>query len=183
MTVYKIITFIIGPITPTLITAIFFCLGASGARLVQQGFKKEVLSKIFKRILSYFFFLMIANRLDSMGVNTLFGWQGTTQLLVAVWIAVTEVREIITIIKQFGEIELPPIMEDRLNQMEQGKVNPNSGYIDQHSLDEQIKYLMENMEKLKQLSQLQNQVNNYTDNTSVNCNNQNTTGPNSNPTI
>ncbi len=146
------ICFLIGPMSPTLTTAMCFCLASCIARIVQQGVSRDTLGKISKRILSYFIFLLVANRMDAMGLSLLFGWQGTTQLLVAAWIAVTEVKNIFLLVKQFGEVEAPAIISERLNQM-----NPGMGYVDSQSLDEQIQNLKASMDKLKELAQLQTQ--------------------------
>ncbi|MDD3364966.1 MAG: hypothetical protein PHZ03_08305 [Syntrophomonas sp.] len=156
-TIKDTICFLIGPMSPTLTTAMCFCLASCIARIVQQGFSWDTLEKISKRILSYFIFLLVANRMDAMGLSMLLGWQGTTQLLVAAWIAVTEVKNIFILVKQFGEVETPTIISERLNQMQVGQIIPSMGCVDSQSLDEQIKNLKANMDKLKELAQLQTQ--------------------------
>ena len=150
-TLRETIHFLIGPISPTLTTAMCFCLASCITRVVQQGFLGITLIKICKRILSYLMFLLIANRMDAMGLNMLLGWQGTTQLLVAAWIAITEVKNIFLAVKQFGEVDPPAIISERFSAVQIGL----AGHVDSHNLDEQIRNLKENMDKLKELVQLQ----------------------------
>lgn len=165
-TLNNTVSFLIGPMSPTLTTAICFCLASSVARIVQQGLFWNTLAKIGKRILSYFIFLLVANRMDVMGLNLLLGWQGNTQLLVAAWIAINELKNIFILVKQFGEIEPPAIISERMNQIEMGHINQPACYVDSESLDEQIKLLKANMDQLKALAQFQIQnaaaVNNAT---------------------
>ncbi|MDD3308078.1 MAG: hypothetical protein PHO29_13410, partial [Acetobacterium sp.] len=152
------VSFLIGPMSPTLTTAVCFCLASSVARIVQQGLIWDTLTKISKRILSYFIFLLVANRMDAMGLNMLLGWQGNTQLLVAAWIAINELKNIFLLVKQFGEIEPPAIITERMDHLQMGQINKSAGYVDSESLDEQIKLLKANMDQLKALAQLQIQT-------------------------
>ncbi|MEN6350628.1 MAG: hypothetical protein ABFD08_14680 [Syntrophomonas sp.] len=156
-TIKETIFFLIGPMSPTLTTAVCFCLASCIARIVQQGFSGDTLSKISKRILSYFFFLLVANRMDAMELNLLLGWQGNTQILVAAWIAVTEAKNIFLLVKQFGEVEPPAIITERLNHAQFGQNSPQMSYVDSQNLDEQIRTLKANMDQLKEWAQLRTQ--------------------------
>jgi len=153
------IKFLIGPMSPTLTTAACFFGAACLANIIQDGVNKQIALKLFKKLFSYLIYLMVANRIDAMGLSLLFGWHGSTQLLVAAWIAVMEIKEIFAKVKVFGEIDIPPIIDQRLGQMQNGQVNPGYGYVDSNVLDEQIKNLKQNMEKMKELNKLQNEAN------------------------
>ena len=166
-TLNNTVVFLIGPMSSTLTTAICFCLASSIARIVQQGLHRDTLVSISKRILSYFIFLLVANRMDAMGLNLLLGWKGNTQLLVAAWIAINELKNIFLLVKQFGEIEPPAIFSERLNQIQLGQISQPMSYVDSKSLDEQIKLLKANMDQLKTWAQLQTQNNAENNNATI----------------
>lgn len=158
MNVHEVILFIIGPNSQTLCTAaVFFGLG-SVFKIKKEGLNRLSIDQVIKNGMSYLAYLIIANRLDAMGVNNLFGFQGSSQLLVAVWIAIRELRVIMGDIRAIGGVEPPPIMSDRMDQMERGQVNPNSGYVDPQGLDEEILSLKNNLEKLKEVARLKSQI-------------------------
>jgi len=144
--------------TSCLTTAISFFLISSVIRLVQQGLNKKTFAIILKRGITYLAYLAVAARLDTMGINNLLGWTGSSQFLVAIWVAAIEIKDIFKYVRTLSDIGGPPIMDGRLEQMEQGQVNPKTGYIDPISIDEQIIGLKDNLDKLHKVAELKNQI-------------------------
>lgn len=139
--------------------------------------KKQVLKDFFKRLLAYIAFVVIGARLDSLMVDSLFGWEGSTQMLVCLYIAGREIRIILDYIRQQG-IDVPLILEQRAGQMErtetqaQGEVgvmgfreqmygihNMPTASTDPAEIDAKIMHLknqIESMEVLRKVNEGQN---------------------------
>lgn len=78
--------------------------------------KKVILKDFLKRLLAYASFVIIATRIDSLAMNELFGWEGSTQFLVCLYIISREIKLILDYIRSQG-IEIPFILETRVGQI------------------------------------------------------------------
>lgn len=83
--------------------------------------KAAILRGNLEKLLAYTAFLIIANRIDAMAIGHLFGWEGSTQLLVCIFLFAREVRLILDYIQGRG-IQIPFILDTRLTQMEKGEL-------------------------------------------------------------
>lgn len=92
----------------------------------RRGLKVEVI-EVLKKLLAYLAFLVIANRLDVLVVDSLFGWHGSSQMLVCLYIIGREVKFILTQVGLLG-VAPPPILERRINDLIHGQTNPGYGY-------------------------------------------------------
>lgn len=89
--------------------------------------KMVILKESFKRLLAYLAFIIIATRIDSLAIDELFGWEGSTQFLVCLYILAREIRVILDFIRQQG-INVPTILDDRINHVANlGKDNEGVG--------------------------------------------------------
>lgn len=82
--------------------------------------KKTLLHDILKRLLAYMAFIIIATRVDALAVDALFGWEGSTQFLVCLYIVAREIRVILDYIRAQG-IDIPLILDSRIGQMERSE--------------------------------------------------------------
>lgn len=78
--------------------------------------KKDILKDFLKRLLAYAAFIIIATRIDSLAMDDLFGWNGSTQFLVCLYILSREIKLILNYIRGQG-IEIPFILETRVGNM------------------------------------------------------------------
>lgn len=120
----KALLFLFGPPHNVLYSAAAFV----GVNLVLDFFRKyeppkkfkQIMHEFLKRLLAYMAFLIIANRVDALGVGMMFGWEGSTQLPVSLYIMAREIRVIFTFIREQG-IDIPGVLEQRTGQMERNE--------------------------------------------------------------
>lgn len=83
--------------------------------------KKVIFKEIIKRTLAYFSFVIIAVRIDELGIADLLDWTGSTQYIVCLYIAAREIRFILDYIRQQG-ITIPGVLDARVGNI-QDKTN------------------------------------------------------------
>jgi hypothetical protein len=79
---------------------------------------KQIIHEFVKRLLAYMAFLIIAARVDALELAAIFGWEGSSQYLVSLWVAAREIKVIFDYIRQQG-IEIPGVLEARVGQFGQ----------------------------------------------------------------
>lgn len=124
--------------------------------------KKEIFRDFLKRLLAYIAFIVIGTRVDGLAVDALFGWEGSTQFLVCLYIVAREIRVILDYIRQQG-IDIPLILDNRIGQMErsetQGGFAPMSmtqADVDPAQIDVKIQNLKAQIDALKKANEEQN---------------------------
>lgn len=154
----NILEFTIGPINSALWTVVGAMVFNAVGRLLSKEHPLIVLDNLAKRIFAYMVFIIIGNRIDAMGIDDLFGWAGSTQYLVILGLAAKEIMEILTTIQERWNIQVPFILNKRLDQVQRGDTMPDSNYIDSDALERRIESLKRNMEKLKELNKLEKEA-------------------------
>lgn len=86
----------------------------------RRGLKVES-AELGKKVLAYLAFLVIANRLDGLVINNLFGWYGSSQMITAIYIIGREIKIILKHVELLG-VEPPPILERRVDDMINGQI-------------------------------------------------------------
>lgn len=97
----------------------------------------------------YLAFIILANIIDRLAIDNLFGWTGSTQFMVCLFIVAREIRKIYSwLTERFGFTI--PILDSRLSQMEQGETNPNMLWQDPSmDLDRRIEHLRNELDVLE----------------------------------
>lgn len=146
-----VVTFLFGQLTNAFWTMIAFV----GGNVVLGRFRKErlpwreYLSGEFKKLIIYLVFVMIANRIDELAVGPLYGWNGSTQLLVSLGLIAKELKTAFELFDELG-VEVPFVLQKRTDQMYNGD-NPNgSMHIDPHTIDAKINELQQKLDRLKE---------------------------------
>lgn len=88
---------------------------------IYEEYKKDKLAKEFIeknvfQFLGYGVFLIIATRMDALAVDAVFGWEGSTQFLVCIYIIGKKIKEILFYMQSKG-LEIPGVLAKRIEQM------------------------------------------------------------------
>jgi phage-related holin len=126
--------------------------------------KKDIFRSAVEKILAYMAFLILATRVDAMAVNALFGWEGSSQFLVCIYIVAREMRVILEYIRGRG-IEIPGFLDARIGQLERyGSNTPEppattpvaksaQGEESELTLDEKIEKLKQQIAEIERVRQ------------------------------
>jgi len=82
----------------------------------KDNLRKEFIEKNVFQFLGYGVFLIIATRMDALAVDAVFGWEGSTQFLVCIYIIGRKIKEILFYMQSKG-IEIPGVLAKRIEQM------------------------------------------------------------------
>ena len=158
-----IITFLLGDIDRFLLTALAL-VGANFAisMILHKTSRKELVIYHFKKLLAYLLLVMVAVRLDELVINMVFDWKGSSHLLMCLYIIARELRPVLDGIGKLG-VPVPKFLDTRIRDMEEGNAKPRYDYGDPKMIDERIRYLQENMERIRELKRLEHEMNNFTD--------------------
>jgi len=122
---------------------------------------KQILHEFLKRLLAYMAFIVIAARIDAHDVSAMFGWEGSTQLPVCLYIMAREIRVIFSFIREQG-IDVPITLDNRVEQMKRSEPENNdfytksmNSYVEAEDIDRKIqgiKLQLSEVEKLRNTS-------------------------------
>lgn len=161
MNLKSVVTFVLGNIFEPPLASAMATLGivlaiAMVYEVAALPDRKGSLVANLKKQTAYLIFVILAHRLDELAVDRMFGWQGSTQQLVCLALAVREGLPVLRKIGQWAGVVPPDVLTSRLSQMEGSQVS--AGYIDGRDLDLKIQNLKENMAKLKEYQQLKREA-------------------------
>lgn len=124
---------------------------------------KELLHEFLKRLLAYMAFIIIAARVDALGVDALYGWEGSAQFLVCLYVMAREIRVILNYIQQQG-IAIPGILDSRIGQMERDEPENNNDFytmsmsaqVDPEDIDRKIQGIKSQLSEVERLRNTRN---------------------------
>lgn len=143
----SILHFVVGPVHKVLNTLILVTVLNTGIDLfLKKGFKASV-KNLGERLFAYTILIIVANRIDDLLVNDLFGWQGSTQFLVCLALVSRELKVITTYIYERFGIRTA-ILDRRLDDMAESRLDPSYRPPDNPTLDHQIERVQKDIEHL-----------------------------------
>lgn len=145
----KIMHFVIGKPHQTMgVAYLLVVLNIAVSYFRTKAFKtsfRDGMEKMF----AYTCFIIMANVLDMLAIDNLFGWEGSTQYMVCIYIVAREIRMISNYLTERYGISIP-ILDNRLSQMEQGQTNANYMWQDPSvDLDSRISRLRNELDALE----------------------------------
>ena len=121
---YTIFVFLFGMPSQAMYTAATFTFLSIFLQMYDKFTKKQLDTDYIKSAIGIFLgygaFLIIATRIDALAVDKVFGWQGSTQFLVCIYIIGRKAKEILIYIQSKG-IPIPGVLAKRIEQMDDEK--------------------------------------------------------------
>lgn len=103
--------------------------------------KRQILKESLERYIAYAVFLVIAVRIDSLAIDSMMGWEGSSQSLVLLYIIGTQIQKVLQYFRSKG-IEVPGFLAGRADQLrgpeDPHAVNPAELQAKVESLKQQI---------------------------------------------
>lgn len=118
MTISSVLLFVFGEFTKAFKTLLVF-IPITTITLMFRSKKNQypkILKESLKKLIAYLMFIIIAVRIDDLAINALFGWEGTTQLLVCLGLIAKELRQMIINIEKMG-YKAPSVLTKRINEL------------------------------------------------------------------
>jgi hypothetical protein len=157
MTYLQIIgDFLLGTLTTAFGTLFLLTIMNALLGILVAKNKKEAFALEWKRPVAYLLFYILAHRLDALLIDNLFGWKGSTKMLMILGLIGKDIRQILTRLGEWSGQIAPGILISRITQME--KANVNGEVVDGNALDQKIENLRKNLEKLKELNRLKQEL-------------------------
>ncbi len=122
--------------------------------VIESVDKLKALQTDLKKLLAYIIFIVLANQLDSLMINHLLGWKGSTQFSISIILFGREFGSILKAVNYLG-VEVPYILTKRSGDMMDFNGSTSNKSDD---IDDQIVQLRSKISKLKKLQKLQEEL-------------------------
>jgi hypothetical protein len=118
----------------------------------RTGSLKALLLDTGEKLIAYTAFIIIANMIDNLAIDSLSGWKGSTQFMVCIWIAVRNIRLVYNYLSKKYDMDIP-IIGERLTMLEKyRKTDSPTAKTGNDNIDDRIIQLR------KELLELENQA-------------------------